>query len=121
VCGLFSARPVQLKFKKRLGSATTLYGTVALSFVIPSEAEGSAVLRTSPGNAEYYTQTKLSSRPERSRISYHAELATSTYAPFRRERRMRLPTPTSSTGNPGERSGEICGFLLLLTQLLKPS
>jgi hypothetical protein len=26
------------------------------------EAEGSAVLRTSPGNAEYYTQTKLSSR-----------------------------------------------------------
>jgi hypothetical protein len=29
---------------------------------IRSEAEGSAVLRTSPGNAEYYTQTKLSSR-----------------------------------------------------------
>jgi hypothetical protein len=30
--------------EKRLGPATTLYGTVALSFVIPSEAEGSAVL-----------------------------------------------------------------------------
>jgi hypothetical protein len=29
--------------EKRLGPATTLYGTVALSFVIPSEAEGSAV------------------------------------------------------------------------------
>jgi hypothetical protein len=28
----------------------------------PSEAEGSAVPRTSPGSAEYYTQTKLSSR-----------------------------------------------------------
>jgi hypothetical protein len=32
--------------EKRLGPATTLYGTVALSFVIPSEAEGSAVLST---------------------------------------------------------------------------
>ena len=29
--------------EKRLGSATTLYATVALSFVIPSEAEGPAV------------------------------------------------------------------------------
>ena len=36
--------------EKRLGPATTLYGTVALSFVIPSEAEGSAVPRTSLGN-----------------------------------------------------------------------
>jgi hypothetical protein len=35
---------------KRLGQATTFYGTVALSFVIPSEAEGSAVPRTCPGN-----------------------------------------------------------------------
>jgi hypothetical protein len=34
--------------------------------------------------------TKLSSRPERTRISYYAELATSTYAPFYRERRMRI-------------------------------
>jgi hypothetical protein len=30
--------------KKHLGPATALYGTIALSFVIPSEAEGSAVL-----------------------------------------------------------------------------
>jgi hypothetical protein len=30
-----STRPVQIKFEKRLGSATALYGTVALSFVIP--------------------------------------------------------------------------------------
>jgi hypothetical protein len=49
-------RPVQIKFEKRLGSATTLYGTVALSFVIPSEAEGSAVPRTFPGNAEHDAQ-----------------------------------------------------------------
>jgi len=91
------SRPVQIRFEKRLGSVTTVYGTVALSFVIPSvpgfpasplspattyvvlskenhmqlteaatldrksgEAEGSAVSRTSAGNAEYYTQTKLS-------------------------------------------------------------
>jgi hypothetical protein len=60
--GRLNFRPVQIG--QRLGSATTVYGTVALSFVIPSEAEGSAVSRTYPGNAEYYTQTKLSSRPE---------------------------------------------------------
>ena len=34
--GLSSVRPVQIRFEKRLGSATNLYGTVALSFVIPS-------------------------------------------------------------------------------------
>ena len=75
----------KLDFEKRLGSATTLYGTVALSFVIPSEAEGSAVPQTSPENAEYYTQNKI----------------------------------VISTG--AKRSGEICGFLLLFTQILKPS
>src|SRR5579859_1308507 len=37
--------------EKCLGPATTVDGTVALSFVIPSEAEGSAVLRTLHGNA----------------------------------------------------------------------
>jgi hypothetical protein len=35
ICGTGSARPVKIKFEKRLGSATTLYGTVPLSFVIP--------------------------------------------------------------------------------------
>jgi hypothetical protein len=35
--------------EKRLGPTTIFYGTVALSFVIPSEAEGSAVLRTFRG------------------------------------------------------------------------
>jgi hypothetical protein len=38
---------------KRLGAATAVHGTVALSFVIPSEAEGSAVPRTFLGNAEF--------------------------------------------------------------------
>jgi hypothetical protein len=41
-------RPVEGD-EKRLGPATTFYGTVALSFVIPSEAEGSAVPRTFRG------------------------------------------------------------------------
>jgi hypothetical protein len=36
--------------EKRLGPTTIFYGTVALSFVIPSEAEGSAVLRTFRGD-----------------------------------------------------------------------
>jgi hypothetical protein len=72
--------PVQVD-QKSFGPATTFYRTIALSFVIPSEAEGSAVLRTIRGNVL---------RPERTRISYHAELATSTYAPFRRERRMKM-------------------------------
>jgi hypothetical protein len=42
------------------------------------------------GNCGCRFQANLSSRPERTRISYHEELATSTYAPFRRERRMRI-------------------------------
>jgi hypothetical protein len=33
-----------------LSSADDFHGTIALSFVIPSEAEGSAVLRIFPGN-----------------------------------------------------------------------
>src|ERR1700733_9521613 len=60
--GVMGLRPTQGN-EKRLGPASALYGTVTLS---------------------------LSSRPKRTRISCHAELATSTYAPFHKERRMRL-------------------------------
>jgi hypothetical protein len=66
-------------YEKRLGPATTLYETVALSFVIPSAAEGSAVPQNSLGNAEPCTQTELSSRlprravgPERSAVERSA-------------------------------------------------
>jgi hypothetical protein len=120
-----------LRFEKR-GSATTLYGTVALSFVIPSvpefptsplsaattyvvlrkenhtqltegvtldrksgEAEGSAVPRTSAGNAEYYTQTKLSSLRERTRISCHAAPDMATCAAFVKESRMKIANATN--------------------------
>jgi hypothetical protein len=47
--------------ENRLGPATTVHATVALSFVIPSEADlsrravgRSAVPRTLPGSAEFY-------------------------------------------------------------------
>jgi hypothetical protein len=36
--GRLKIRSVQIRFEKRLGSATTVNGTVALSFVIPSVA-----------------------------------------------------------------------------------
>jgi hypothetical protein len=68
--------------EKRLGPTTAPYGTVTLTFVIPSEAEGSAVPQTSLGNVQHYPQTKLSSRPERTRISCHAARDRSARAPF---------------------------------------
>jgi len=61
-CGIhrktkLSSRPersvVQRSAVHLLGPAPTFYGTVALSFVIPSEAEGSAVPRTFLGNTEF--------------------------------------------------------------------
>jgi hypothetical protein len=59
------------------------------------EAEGSAVPRTSPGNAEFYAQTELSSRPERTRISCLAALDRPACAPFLKERRMMLANATN--------------------------
>ena len=66
-----------------------------LPFVIPSEAEGSAVPRTSLGNAKYVAQTELSSRPERTRISCQAALDKSACAPFFKERRMMFANATN--------------------------
>jgi hypothetical protein len=66
--------------EKRLGSAATFYGTVALSFVIPTGAEGSAVSlnpkrrSADKGANPYWTKvsqvslTNLSSRPQRSGV-----------------------------------------------------
>jgi hypothetical protein len=88
-------RPLSKLDKNALGLATTFYENVALSFVIPSEAEGSAVPRTLPGKVEYYAQTELSSRPERTRISCRAALDRLTCAPFFKERRMRLANATN--------------------------
>jgi hypothetical protein len=42
-------RIIRVQDQKRLGPATTLYATVALSFVIPTGAEGPAVPRTHRG------------------------------------------------------------------------
>jgi hypothetical protein len=87
--------------EKRPGPATTLYRTVALPFVIPSEAEGSAVPRTFRGNVfrpsvPGFPATQHWTRP-RVRLSL-------------KERRMMFSNATTSTGNPGLRSGGICGF-----------
>jgi hypothetical protein len=61
--------------EKRLGPATPLYETVTVSFVIPSEAEGSAVPRTSPGSDEFRPPTKLSSRlPRRAGVAQWIDL-----------------------------------------------
>ena len=64
---LMGLRPTQGD-EKRLGQATTLYGTVALS---------------------------LSSRPERNRISCHAALETTACAAFRKESRMKFANATN--------------------------
>jgi hypothetical protein len=65
------------------------------------EAEGSAVPRTSPGNAEYYAQAELSSRlprravgPGCTRISCHAALETTACAAFSKESRMKIANAT---------------------------
>jgi hypothetical protein len=70
--------------------AATFHGNVTIPFVIPSAAEGSAVPRTHPGNAEFYPQTELSSRPERTRISCHAALDMAACAAFDKESRMKI-------------------------------
>jgi hypothetical protein len=87
--------------EKHLGPATTFYETVALSFVIPSEAEGSAVPRSFPENAEIYPQTELSSRPERTRISCHAALETTACAAFSKESRMKFANATNTNRKSG--------------------
>jgi hypothetical protein len=61
--------------EKRLGPAITFYGTAALPFVIPSEAEGSAVLRTCRGNV--FDRAYPDFLPRRTRNVH--------YAPFRSE------------------------------------
>jgi hypothetical protein len=48
--GVMGLRPIQGN-EERLGSVHNFDETTTLSFVIPSEAEGSAVPRTLPGNA----------------------------------------------------------------------
>jgi hypothetical protein len=68
--------------KNASSPATTFQVTTTLPFVIPSEAEGSAVLRTSPGNAESRPATNLSSRPERSAVE---RSAVSLFRPMRTE------------------------------------
>jgi hypothetical protein len=85
--GVMGLRPTQGD-EKRLGSATTLYGAVALSFVIPKRSRGICSSFHQPPMLQL--EDELSSRPKRTQISYLAALATTTYAAFRRERRMKF-------------------------------
>jgi hypothetical protein len=54
--------------------------------------------------------TELSSRPERTRISYFAALATTTDAVSRKGNRMTMIKATDLDRKSGERSGGTCGF-----------
>jgi hypothetical protein len=73
--------------EERFGPATIFHGTVALSFVIPSAAEGSAVPRTFPGNAESHPPQNC--HLDRTRISCHAALDMAACAAFVKESRMK--------------------------------
>jgi hypothetical protein len=53
--------------------------------------------------------TELSSRPERTRISYFAMLATTMYAALLKESRTEYINATVLDGKSGERSGGTCG------------
>jgi hypothetical protein len=64
-------RPTQGDEQRPL-SSNHFHESFTLPFVIPSAAEGSAVPRTSPGNAESYSATNLSSRPEHSVVERSA-------------------------------------------------
>ena len=54
--------------------------------------------------------TELSSRPERTRISYFALLATTACAALLRESRMQIIKATGLDRESGERSGGICSL-----------
>jgi hypothetical protein len=79
------------------------------------EAEGSAVPRTTTGNAEYDAQIELSSRPERTRISCLAALDTTTCAAFIKESRMKFTDATKFNRKSGIAQWRDLRFLLVLT------
>ena len=89
-------RPTQ-GHEKRPGPAATLCGTVVLPFVIPSEAEGSAVLRTLPGNAFDRALDGPGSPPKLMKNASVRQLPSMNHCPF-------LVIPTGA-----KRRGGICG------------
>src|SRR5580704_4490263 len=80
-------------------SASNLDGSATLPFVIPSEAEGSAVLST--GHQCRGPEDELSSRPERSGVEGPAVLSLSIQPRWKRDPTLCHP----------ERSRGICGSL----------
>ena len=79
------------------------------------EAEGSAVPRTTTGNAEYDAQIELSSRPERTRISCLSALDTTTCAAFIKESRMKFAGTTNLYRKSGVAQWRDLRFPLVLT------
>jgi hypothetical protein len=88
--GIMGLRPTQGN-EKRLGPATTLYGAVTLPLSSRAQPRD---LQFFPPATNAQLEVELSSRPKRTQISYLAALATATYAPFRRERRMKCASAT---------------------------
>jgi hypothetical protein len=74
--------------EKRLGPATTLYGTVALPFVIPTEAKRSGGICSSADLSWKCFST------ERTRISCRAALDMAACAAFVKESRMKIDNAT---------------------------
>jgi hypothetical protein len=70
-------------------------------FVIPTEAEGPAVHYPNKRLQTKAPPYPLSSRPERTRISYHAALDNAACAPFRKEGRMNCYNATKFHGKSG--------------------
>ncbi len=76
---------------------------LALPFVIPSAAEGSAVLSTS--NRSPWKRHPPLCHPERTRISCHAAPDTIACAPFSKERRMEFANATKFYRKSGAAEG----------------
>jgi hypothetical protein len=87
--------------------------TGAGNIVIPSEAEGSAVLPTANHSQRKRRPLTLSSRPERTRISCHAALDIAACAAFRKESRMKFASATNLDRKSGVAEWRDLRFLYL--------
>jgi hypothetical protein len=103
ICGV-SGPSLEMFFdsdKNGFCSANTLPGSAALPFVISTGAQRSGEICgvSGPSLGMFFDRAY----PD----SYFALLATAACAALRRESRMQIINDTVSTGNSGERSGEI--------------
>jgi hypothetical protein len=116
--GFMGLRPAQAD-KKRLGPATTLYGTVVLSFLssevvtfLISRKRGCLSPSPPPQQSPCPLATILSFQqpspcchPERTRISYFTALTSATYVVLPKENHMHLTEATTLDRKSGEAEG----------------